>query len=117
MQKYKIKSHRKRVFIPWIKTSKSFIHRSDHRVYRFQLVLKKFPNSHIVRNAGKNLHCQIHSAELHHLNYEQGKATVERPQNIKLFPAKNLTSPRMECKYVVKTDLDNAQINGSYKIT
>ena len=27
----------------------------NHRVYRFQLTLKKFPNLHIVRTAGKNL--------------------------------------------------------------
>ena len=28
---------------------------SNHRVYRFQLILMKFPNLHIERTAGKNI--------------------------------------------------------------
>ena len=39
------------------------------------------------------------------------KTTVETPQNIKFFLAKDKTSPRLNCKNAVKTDLDNAQIN------
>ena len=39
------------------------------------------------------------------------KTTVEIPQNIKFYLAKNKTSPRLECKYAVKTDLDQSQIN------
>ena len=39
------------------------------------------------------------------------KTTVEIPQNIKFYLAKNKTSPRLECKYAVKTDLNQSQIN------
>ena len=34
------------------------------------------------------------------------KTTVEIPQNIKFYLAKDETSPRLECKYAVKTDID-----------
>ena len=36
---------------------------------------------------------------------------VEIPQNIKFYLAKIETSPRLECKYAVKTDIDQSQIN------
>ena len=39
------------------------------------------------------------------------KTTVEVPQNIEIFLAKNETSPILECKYAVKTDVDQTQIN------
>ena len=39
------------------------------------------------------------------------KTTVEIPQIIKFYLAKNETSPRLECKYAVKTDIDQSQIN------
>ena len=39
------------------------------------------------------------------------KTTVEIPQNIKFYLAKDETSPRLECKYAVKTDIDQSQIN------
>ena len=39
------------------------------------------------------------------------KTTVETPQKIRFFPAKHETSPRLDCKYAVKTDVDHAQIN------
>ena len=39
------------------------------------------------------------------------KTTVEIRQSIQFFLAKEETSPRIECKYAVKTDVDNAQIN------
>ena len=39
------------------------------------------------------------------------KTTVEMPQNTKFFLAKDETSPRLEWKYAVKTDVDHAQIN------
>ena len=34
------------------------------------------------------------------------KTTVEIPQNINFYLAKDETSPRLECKYAVKTDID-----------
>ena len=39
------------------------------------------------------------------------KTTVEIPQNIKFFLAKVETSPKLECKYAVKSDNDQTQIN------
>ena len=83
----------------------------NHRVYRFQLILMKFPNLHIVWTAGKNLALpdtlsQNTPPELH-----TRKTTVEIPKNIKFYLAKDETSPRLECKYAVKTDIDQSQIN------
>ena len=39
------------------------------------------------------------------------KTTVGIPQNLKFFLAKDETSPRLHCKYAVKTDIDQSQIN------
>ena len=39
------------------------------------------------------------------------KTTVEIPKNIKFYLAENETSPRLECKYAVKTDVEQSQIN------
>ena len=39
------------------------------------------------------------------------KTTVEIPQNMKFFLAKYGTSPRLQCKYAEKTDVDQSQIN------
>ena len=39
------------------------------------------------------------------------KTTIEIPQNIKFFLAKDETSPRLQCKYAVKTDIEQSQIN------
>ena len=41
----------------------------NHRAYIFQLILLELPNKHMVWTAGKNLYCQTHSVETHHLNY------------------------------------------------
>ena len=61
----------------------------------------KFPNLHIVWTAQKNLAlpdilCRNTLPEL-----VTRKTTVEIPQNIKFFLAKDETSPRLECKYAV----------------
>ena len=39
------------------------------------------------------------------------KTTVEIPQNIKLFLAKDENSLRLECRYAVKTDINQSRIN------
>ena len=39
------------------------------------------------------------------------KTTVEVRQNINFYLAKDETSPRLECKYAVKTAIDQSQIN------
>ena len=86
----------------------------NHRVYRFQLFLMKFPNLHIVWTAGKNLAPPLSCTTLSRITPPElltRKTTVEIPQNIKFYLAKNETSPRLECKYAVKTDIDQSQIN------
>ena len=83
----------------------------NHRVYRFQLILMKFPNLHTVCTAGKNLALPDKISRNTPPELLTRKTTVEIPQNIKFYLAKNETSPRLECKYTVKTDIDQLQIN------
>ena len=45
------------------------------------------------------------------------KTTVELPKNIKFYLAKDETSPRLECQYAVKTDIDQSQINNLQPFT
>ena len=83
----------------------------NHRVYRFQLILMKFPNLHIVWAAGNNVALPDTLGRNTPLELIIRKTTVEIPQNIKFFLAKDETSPCLECKYRVKTDHDTTQIN------
>ena len=84
---------------------------TNHRVYRFQLILMKFPNLHIVLTAGKNLALPDTLSRNTPLELLTRKITVEIPKNIKFYLAKDETSTRLECKYAVKTDIDQSQIN------
>ena len=79
----------------------------NHRVYRFQLFLMKFPNLHIVWTAGKNLALPDTLSRNTPLELLTRKTTVEIPKNIKFYLAENETSPRLECKYAVKTDVEH----------
>ena len=54
----------------------------NHRVYRFQLILMKFPNLHIVWTAGKNLALPDTLSRNKPLELFTRKTTVEIPQNI-----------------------------------
>ena len=83
----------------------------NHRVYRFQLFLMKFPNLHIVWTAGKNLALPDTLSRNTPPELLTRKTTGEIPQKIKFYLAKDETSPRLECKYAVKTDIDQSQIN------
>ena len=83
----------------------------NHRVYRFQLIRMKFPNIHIVWTAGKNLVLPDRLSRNTPPELLTRKTTVEIPKNIKFYFAKDETSPRLECKYAVKTDIDQSQIN------
>ena len=83
----------------------------NHRVYRFQLILMKFPNLHIVWTAGKNLELPDTLSRNTPPELLTRKTTVEIPKNIKFYLAKNETSPRLECKYAVRTDVEQSQIN------
>ena len=53
---------------------------------------------------------QIHQVEIRHLNYSQEKLQLKYQKNIKIYLAKYETSARLECKYAVKTDIDQSQI-------
>ena len=83
---------------------------TNHRVYRFQLLLMKFSNLHIVWTAGKNVALPDTLSRNTPPELLTRQTTVEIPQNIKFYHAKNETSPRLECKYAVKTDIDQSQI-------
>ena len=57
------------------------------------------------------MHCQTQSVEIHQPKLLIRKTTVQIPQSNEFFLAKEETSPQLECKYAVKTDVDLAQIN------
>ena len=83
----------------------------NHRVYRFQLILMKFQNLHIVWTAGKNLALPDTLSRNTPLELLTRKTTVEIQQNIKFFLAQDETSPILQTKKAVKTDIDQSQIN------
>ena len=84
---------------------------SNHRVYRFQLILMKFPNSHIVWTAVKNLALPDTLSRKTPPELFTRKTTFEIPKSIKFYLAKDKTSPQLECKYAVKIEIDQSQIN------
>ena len=71
----------------------------------------KFPNLHIVWTAGKNLALPDVPSRNTPLELMTRKTTVEIPQNIKFFLAKDKTSPRLQCKYAVKTEMEQSHMN------
>ena len=71
----------------------------------------KFPNLHIVWTAGKNLALPDTLSRNTPPELLTRKTTVEIPKNIKFYLAKDEKSPRLECKYAVKTNFDQSQIN------
>ena len=83
----------------------------NHRVYRFQLILMKFPNLHRVWTAGKNRILPNTLSRKMPPDLLTRKKTVKIQQNVKIFLAKDETSSRLESKYAVKTDIDQSQIN------
>ena len=74
----------------------------NHRVFRFQLILKKIPELLIVWTARKNLALPDPLTRNTPPEILTRKTTVEIPQNIKFFLAKDETSPHLECKYAAK---------------
>ena len=63
------------------------------RVYRFQLILMKIPNLHIVWTAGKTLALPDTLSRNTPPELLARKKTVEIPENIKFFLAQDETSP------------------------
>ena len=71
----------------------------------------KFANLHIVWTLGKNLAPPDSLSKNTPPELLTRETTVEIPQNIKFYLAKDETSPRLQCKTAVKTDIDQSQIN------
>ena len=69
----------------------------------------KFPNLHIIWTAGINLALPDTLSRNTRPELLTRNTTFEIPQNIKFFLAKDETSPRLQCKYAVKTDIDLSQ--------
>ena len=67
----------------------------------------KFPNLQVVWTAGKNPAVPNTFSRKTPAELITRKTSIEKPQNTKLFLAKDETSPQLECKYAVKTDYDN----------
>ena len=88
-----------------------FFTKIKSKPYRFQLILMKFLNLHIVWQVGKNLALPDTLFRNTPPELLTRKTTVEIPQTIKFSLAKDETSPRLECKYAVKTDIEQSQIN------
>ena len=85
----------------------------NHRVYRFQLILMKFPNLHIIWTEGKNLALpDLLSRTIDEEHFTKTRdITVEIPENIKFFFAKTPFANNIECKYSIcnNTDEDNKE--------
>ena len=75
--------------------------------HRFQLILRKFPNLHVIWTAGKNLALPYTLSRNTPPDILTRKTTGEIPQNIKFYLAKNETSPPLECKNAVKSNKIN----------
>ena len=71
----------------------------------------KSPNLHIVWTAGKNNALPDTLSRNTPSELLTRKRTVEIPQNIKFYLAKDGSSPRLECKNAVKTDIEQSQMN------
>ena len=66
---------------------------------------------HIVWTAGKNLALPDTLSRNTLPELLLRKTTVEIPKKNKFYLEKDETSPRLECKYAVKIEIDQSQIN------
>ena len=77
--------------------------KANHRVYRFQLILMKFPNLLIIWTEGKNL--ALHDLLSRTIDEEHftktRDITVEIPENLKFFFAKTPFTNNLECQYSI----------------
>ena len=79
------------------------MNKPNHRVYRFQLILMKFPNLHIIWTWAKNLALPdllSRTRDKEHFTKTRD-ITVEIPENIKFFFAKIPFTNNLECKYSI----------------
>ena len=75
----------------------------NHRVYRFQLILMKFPNLHIIWTERKNLALpDLFSRTINEEQFAKTRdITVEIPENIKFYFAKIPFGNNIECHYSI----------------
>ena len=75
----------------------------NHRVYRFLLILMKFPNLHIIWTEGKNLALSdLLSRTIDEEHFTKLRdITVELTENIKFFFEKTPFANNLECKYSI----------------
>ena len=71
----------------------------------------KSPNLHLVWTAEKVLALPVTLSRNTQPELLTRETTVEIQQNFKFFLTKDETSPRLQSKYAVKTDVDQTQIN------
>ena len=92
-------------------TQKSYL---NHRLYSFQLqlTLKKIANLQRVWTAGKSLALPDTLSKITPTEQLTRITTIEIPRFIKKNFAENKISPRLECIYAKKIDIDkNKKIN------
>ena len=82
----------------------------NHRVYKFQLILMKFTNLHIVRTEGKNLSLpDLLSRSLTTTTQDENRLrTVEIPEKIKFFITHNPNTQPIQCNYAVSKKYINS---------
>ena len=75
----------------------------NHRVHRFQLILLKFPNIHIIWTEEKNLALpDLLSRTLDEEHFTKTRdIAVEMPEKLKFFLAKTTFTNNLECKYSI----------------
>ena len=75
----------------------------NHIVYRFQLILMKFPNLHIIWTEGKNLALpDLLSRTINEEQFTKTRdITVEIPENIEFYFAKTPFGNNIECQYSI----------------
>ena len=82
----------------------------NHRVYKFQLILLKFPNLHIVWTEGKNFSLpDLLSRSLSTTTQDKHRLrTVEIPDSMKFFMTHNQNTQPIQCHYSVSKEYTNS---------
>ena len=82
----------------------------NHRVYKFQLILIKFLNLHIVWTEGKKLSLQdLLSCKLPKTTQDKHRVRTVIPDSIKFFMTHNQNTPPIQCHYAVSKEYSYTQ--------
>ena len=78
----------------------------NHRVYKFQLILMKFPDLHIVWTEGRNLSLQdlLSRSRMSTTQDERRLSTVEISDSKKFFMTHNQNTQPIQCHYAVSKE-------------